>query len=55
MTTENPFKYNIGDTVWQYTVDGYDTAIVLERKTTDNGNYYVTDLIGYWEHEDFLK
>lgn len=52
---EQSFKYEIGDIIWQYTVNGYETAIVLERKTTVNGNYYITDLIDYWEHEDFLK
>lgn len=50
-----PFKYQIGDYVWQYTkYDDYDQAIIADRKVINGHNCYTTDLLDIWQHEDLL-
>lgn len=50
-----PFKYKIGDLVWQYTKeDDYDQAFITGYKVINGHNCYTTDILDIWQHEDLL-
>lgn len=50
------FKFSIGQEVMQRNHDGdLESTIVLERNRINGNNVYITDLIGKWENEEFIK
>lgn len=54
----NNYKFDIGQSVWQYinNEDQYEIAEVVDRKISENGHkMYKTNIINSWENETFLS
>jgi len=50
------FKYEINESVWQRNREGdMERTTITERQVINGENYYCTDLLPRWQHEDFIK
>lgn len=49
------FEFEIGENCYIYFVDDFEPCTILDRKTEDGINYYLTDVHWQWQKETYLR